>query len=312
MRRFAVLGIALACLMFPSGARGADPPLTVIRVSSVGGYDLAPLFYAQRTGMFKKAGLDLHYEPASSGAVIIPAVVQGTYDIGHANVISLILAHMHGIPIGLIAPGAAYDVKTPYAELAVPADSTVHSGADLNGGLIAVPSLNDFTTVGISAWVDKNGGDSKTLKFLELPSSASPAALEQHRVAAAMLYYPAASQAVAAGKARILPHGFGAVGDYFMATGWIASTTWAAAHPAAARAFTDVVLRAIRYANAHHAEMVPIMAEITGIPAEFIRVMPPSTSAPALDPALIQPVIDVAQRYHMIPQAFPATDILIK
>jgi NitT/TauT family transport system substrate-binding protein len=284
----------------------------VIRVSSVGGYDLAPLFYAQRTGMFKQAGLDMRYEPASSGAEIIPAVVQGTYDIGHANVISLILAHIHGIPIGLIAPGAAYDTKAPYAELAVPADSTVHTGADLNGQLIAVPSLNDFTTVGISAWVDKNGGDSKTLKFLELPSSASPAALEQHRVAAAMLYYPAATQAVAAGKARILPHGFSAVGDYFMATGWIASTTWAAAHPAAARAFTGVVIRAIRYANAHHAEMVPIEAEITGIPAEFIRVMPPSTSAPALDPALIQPVIDVADRYHMIPHAFPASEILIK
>src|SRR5271170_8428504 len=39
-----------------------------------------------------------------------------------------------------------------------------------------------FNSLTISAWVDKDGGDSRTIKWVEIPNSAIAEALVQHRV----------------------------------------------------------------------------------------------------------------------------------
>ena len=49
--------------------------------------------------------------------------------------------------------------------------------ADLNGKTAATPALNDLNQLVISTWVDKNGGDSKTMKWIEFPNSGLGAAL---------------------------------------------------------------------------------------------------------------------------------------
>ena len=58
----------------------------------------------------------------------------------------------------------------------MPANSTVQSGKDLNGKTIAVIALNGITHIAARAWIDQNGGDSATAKFIEVPPPAMPAA----------------------------------------------------------------------------------------------------------------------------------------
>ena len=64
----------------------------------------------------------------------------------------------------------------------VAANPTVKSGKDLNGKTIGTPGLNTLGEYGVRAWVDANGGDSTTLRFVELPFPVMPAALARRAV----------------------------------------------------------------------------------------------------------------------------------
>ena len=76
-------------------------------------------------------------------------------------------------------------------------DGPIHSAKDLNGSTIPSPSLRDYFEVADRAWIDANGGDSKTVKFIELPVSAMFAALQTGRVAAIGLPNPFLANAIA-------------------------------------------------------------------------------------------------------------------
>ncbi len=110
-------------------------------------------------------------------------------------------------------------------------DSSASSGKDLNGKTIATPALDSLSTLVISNWVDKHGGDSRTLKFVEIPISAAQAALELHRVDAALMNDTALATALASGNVRILAPAMDAVAPEFPYSGWFASSDWAAKHP---------------------------------------------------------------------------------
>jgi len=51
---------------------------------------------------------------------------------------------------------------------------------------VAVSALHDMTQFETSAWVDKTGGDSKSVRFVELKYTEMATALEQGRADAAV------------------------------------------------------------------------------------------------------------------------------
>jgi NitT/TauT family transport system substrate-binding protein len=297
---------AAANLRLPAGAQ----TLTPVRVAAVPSDDVAVLVYGIRSGLFKSVGLDVTYTPAASGAAIIAALLAGVYEVGHSSIVSLLNARARSIPVSLIAPGSVYDAKAPYAELICASDLPYKTGADLNGKIVAVSALRDLNTMGTSAWVDATGGDSKTLKFVEIPISAVPAACEEHRVDAGMVYYPPLGTALAAGKVRILAPAFSAVGNYYMTSGWATSDDWASKHLDAARTFAATYLKAIAYANAHHAETAPLSAEITSTPLDVVQKTVRVNSAPSLAVPILQPMIDAAAKYGLIPKSIPARELV--
>ncbi len=308
-RQAVTASLALAAL--PSlRALALAQTLTPVRVAAVPSDDVAVLIYGIRSGLFKSVGLDVTYTPAASGAAIIAALVAGVYEVGHSSIVSLLNARGREIPVSLIAPGSVYDAKAPYAELICASDLPYKTGADLNGKIVAVSALKDLNTMGTSAWVDATGGDSKTLKFVEIPISAVPASCEQHRVDAGMVYYPPLGTALAGGKVRILAPAFSAVGNYYMTSGWATSDDWASKHLDAARTFAAAYLRAIAYANAHHAETAPLAAEITATPLEIVQKTVRVNSAPSLGSPILQPMIDAAAKYGLIAKSIPARDLV--
>ena len=76
--------------------------------------------------------------------------------------------------------------------------------ADLNGKTLAVAGLGSFAQYSAQYWIDKNGGDSKTVKFVEVSPPEMPAALEAHRVDAAAPFEPGITLAHRAESSDIL------------------------------------------------------------------------------------------------------------
>jgi NitT/TauT family transport system substrate-binding protein len=289
--------------------RAAD--LVTIRVAvSPSDDDTAPLLYAKGTGMFERAGLDVQIQRPGSGSAIASAVTGGAIDIGKSSIISLLAAHQHGIPYSIVGTCALYSSSAPFEGLVVAKDSTITTGADLNGKTISTQSLNDVGQLAESAWVDQHGGDSKTLHVTEIPTSAAQAAVESHRVDAAILLEPVLSSALAGGKVRLLGHAFASIAPAFLFAAWFTTDDYAAKHVDAIRKFISVIYQAGAYTNTHHKEAAPIVAAQIKLPVDVVQNAEWSTAGTSLDANQIQPVIDTAAKYGTISKAFSYRDMV--
>jgi NitT/TauT family transport system substrate-binding protein len=313
MRRTDLLRVAAAGVVYSAAPRSAraQGALEKLRLVAIPSDALTPLYYGLQTGLFQRAGIDLEITPGMSGAAATTAVVAGAYDIANTSLIPAMAAHLRGITLLIVAPGGVYTPEAPFGLLQIPSDSPYKTGADLNGKIMGTPALNDLSQLSISCWVDKNGGDSKTLKFVEIPNAAMNEALVQHRVAAAMLLEPLLDASVAAGNTKTIGDPNAAIARTFMFAAYVGRPDWAKEHADLLRRFVRVAGQAATYTNAHTAETAPMMAEITKIPLAVMQRMKRVVSATSLDPRMVQPLIDAAAKYKNIPQAFPAKDLFL-
>ena len=168
--------------------RGATP--VTINVISLPSDTAGTIYYADELGYFKAAGLDVHITDMTASPPIVAAVASGAGDIGFSVVTSTAVAHERGIPVRFIAPGAMWVTANGTAQLVVAKDSTLLSAASFNGKTIAVTGLADLTYYGTKAWLEKNGADTSTIKWVELSFPEMAAAVAQHRVDGAMIAEP--------------------------------------------------------------------------------------------------------------------------
>lgn len=259
--------------------------------------DVTPVLWAQHTGLFAKAGLTLDIQKFTAGSAVTAAVVGGALDIGKSSLLPLINARNHGVPIQIIAPGEIWLTSEPISGMVVPKDSPITSAKDLNGKTLPTPSLRDIIETSTRAWMDANGGDSKTVHFIEMPSSAVLPALLDGRVAAATLSNPYFGSVTASGKVRILSRPEDAIAKRFMITAWFATESFVEKNREAIAKFVQAVQQSANYTNAHHADTVPITAPFWGIEPAVLSGMTRSFNGAIVDPKDIQPVIDVATKY---------------
>ena len=290
----------------PCAARAAD----AIGLVCVETEDMTDLYYAVKTGMFARAGLDITLAPASSGAAATAATVSGTYQIGKTSMLPFLSAHIRGIPLVAIAPQILNEQTNPRALLQIASDSTIKSGADLNGKTVGVPSLGDVSTLSIRAWVDKTGGDWHSLKFVEIPNSALEAAIVGHRIEAAILQTPQLDVSLEAGTTKTLAYSNAAIAPKFILGAYVALRDWVDLHPDDCRKFAAVLAEASAYVNTHRAETAPYVAELTKATLANIAKMHRTTNPPSLDPTLIQPLIDAAAKFGITSRSFPAREII--
>jgi NitT/TauT family transport system substrate-binding protein len=308
LQRAAAVSLGAAALVQPDPAFGQD--LTTLLAASAPEDSVSAILWAQKSGIFRRNGLDVQLEAQRSGSTVAAAVAGGTYQLGKASITSLIAAHIRGVPFVVIAPASIYEASKPNTGLLVKVDSPIRTAADLNGKTIAVGSLNDLYAIGTRLWVDKNGGDSSTLKLIEMPLNVIPGALATGRIDAGASDTPALQDAIDSGKARLLSHMQDAFGVNFLVTAWFTTTDFVAKNRVAVRSFVKAFRESAVYVNAHHADTVDMIAKFTAVEPAVIEKMARVTVGTVLDPKLIQPVINAAAKYKAIANAFDARELL--
>ena len=300
---------SVACALVGSSLR-AQTTLEKITVAGVPTEDATNMYYAVKTGLFQRAGLDVEMIDTASGTAAVAAMVSGTYDMARPSMLSMVVAHARGLGVTLVSAANAHDSKRPLALLQVAGDSTIRTGTDLDGKIIGTPALNDINSIAIKAWSDKNGGDSSTLKFIEIPNSVLEAALVQHRIDAAVLQSPFLWSSLDAKTTKTIGDAWGAIAPRFIVGVNVARSDWATAHRDAVKRFVTAYKAATEYVNAHPAETVKYVVELTKMDAATVQTMHRAIVPTELRISEIQPVIDAAAKYGVIPQAFPAQALL--
>jgi NitT/TauT family transport system substrate-binding protein len=303
------IGGALLFAQAPAILRAQPAPLTTIRVGATPIDSLAPVLYAMRTGMFEKAGLKIDLMTMGSGNAVSGAVAGGALDIGLSSLVAIIQGHLRGIPLTVVAPGGLW-VDSDSAGLVVPSSSPLRTARDFNGKTISTNALQSLDTVAMEAWVDQNGGDSKTLRFFELPALAAAAALEAGRIDGAILSNPAYAAALAGGKARTVAHIYDAVAKQFLLGVYFAMTSYVEKNHSAVEHFSRTVADAGAYARAHPDATIEDVAQITKLDKDLIAHMHRTRVGTVVTAADIQPVIDTSAKYKFTERAFPAGDLI--
>jgi NitT/TauT family transport system substrate-binding protein len=303
----------LVALVFGSGSAGefalAQPALTKIVVASPSSDDVTPALYAQQAGIFKKYGLDVDLQRMPSGAAIAAAIAGGSVSFGLINTLSITLAHAHGVPLQIVAPGGLY-AGDDAALLVVPAGAPFKTARDLNGKVIGSPGVRDLNSLATMAWIDKNGGDSSTVKVIEVPASAIGPALAEGRIDMATVQVPALTGVLVSGQARAFAKSWTAIAPKFLLSAWIASSDYIAKNPDATRRFADAIREATRYTNEHHAETLAAISTFSGVDAATIAKGTRSNPPPYADPKMLQPIVDFAVRYKLVDTGFDAKELV--
>jgi NitT/TauT family transport system substrate-binding protein len=296
---------ALISIEAPSGAQTA----TTIRIAALPVESSAEVFYAKDMGFFAKAGLDVEIQTMQGSPAIAAGITSNALDIGYGVLDTLASIHVKNIPIVVVAPASEYlsPGSERYGALVLPPNSPVQNAKDLDGKTFAVTAFNSLGETAPRVWIDKNGGDSTAVKFVEIPFPAMPAALAAGRIDAAWVAEPFIGAATKNG--RVLAYGFVGIAKHFLMSAWYSTPQWVSDHPDLVKRFASVMHETAVWANKNPQKSGEILAKYSNIDPAVIATMARTRYGEQLSPVLMQPLIDVAAKYGKF-ATFPASEIL--
>ena len=306
-RRTAVAALAgaFATPLLSRPVLGQDVPL---RLATAPLDVSAQPYYALKYGFFKNAGLtNVTLETIATGAAMAVAVAGGAIDIAVNNIVGLAQAYERNVPFTMIAPAGLYSSSAPTSVLMVKNDSPLKTAADLNGKTLGASGLRGVAQFAPMAWVDQHGGQSSTLKFVELTSPEMLSAIPSGKIDAGVIIEPYIAEAKKT--MRVFANCFDATAPTFIISAHFCNLDWAKAHSDLVRRYVAAMQAAAVWANAHHDQSAEVLIEIAHLKPDVVKSMTRSVYGDKLDPAQIQPVVDVTAKYTGVP-TFPATKLI--
>jgi NitT/TauT family transport system substrate-binding protein len=312
-RALRVLGGAVAAPALVTGfpAIVRSQTLTPLKIGIIPVDVAANAYYAQDLGLFTKAGFAVEFQVMASGPVLAQAVAGGAIDIGISNIATLANARLRGLPFRVLAPAAVVNPgQKPTDVVMVLQDSTITPGAGMNGKLIAINGLKDLQEIEARGYVDRFGGDSNTVKFVEIPFPAMGGALQEKRADIIFPTEPFSTANTNVGK--VIGDAFDGVGPRFLLLGWFATESWLAANTATAKKFVDAMRQASVWANAHQTDSAVMLSNHTKMPPEIASKIVRAVYGTTLDPAMFAPVLNLGSKYGLISKPVPPSDLIWK
>jgi NitT/TauT family transport system substrate-binding protein len=273
--------------------------------------DNAAMFVAMEKGFFKAEGLELETVPMAGGAVIVQGITSGDLQFGWTNVISLYQALVEGFDFKLIAGGAT-NVRGSNESHAiiVGKDSQIRQAKDLEGKTVAVNTLNNIVHLLAMAWVDKNGGNSSKIKFVEIPFPNMEAALVAGKVDAVSIHEPFAAATARRPETRVLANPWGDVLPKFLIASWFGSEKWLQKNRATAEAFVRAINRGIDAIHAEKDGGRAAMIKWAGLNPDMVGKIGLPEFEKGINEKDVQTTIDLTYKYKMISKSLKAKDVI--
>jgi NitT/TauT family transport system substrate-binding protein len=234
----------------------------------------APVYVAQGLGYYAEQGLDVDLQQFAGGSEMIASLATNDLNVGFGGAgPGLFNAYEQGLPVKIIANGhhEGDPVATPLVVSKAKCESgEIRSVADLKGKKVSInaPGATEY-------WLSQalaQGG--LTIDDIDLQTLAFPdavAALGSGAIDAAILGEPTATLAEQQGVGVILTNNFDVQG--IVPTMVYANTDFLAANPEVAAKLMAAYVKAcqaIMERGFSDPEILPIIAEYTGLPAELI------------------------------------------
>ncbi|GIF64018.1 sulfonate ABC transporter substrate-binding protein [Asanoa ishikariensis] len=205
MKKVSVLGLVAVVAVALAGCTDSDSPpaaaqsggdqLRQVRVAALPITETAALWGGIKAGIFAKHGLQVEVLPAQGGAQAIPALINGDIDFAIGQPFGPFRADVQDLGVVVIGNYASsYATGDDINAVVASAKSGIKRPAEFAGRRVAVNSLGAAGDVTIMAAVEKDGGDPKTIKFVEVAFPDAPAQLAAGNIDAAWVPEPFVTQ----------------------------------------------------------------------------------------------------------------------
>lgn len=276
--------LAVAGLLFGLGASSLlAQEKTKLRISIIPIVDVAPLFAAIQEGYFRDEGLEIDTAPVMGGAVGVPGLVAGAYDVVFTNVVSTILAKQQGIALKIIAPASSVPEGGPVTGgiIARKADR-LKAGPDFAGKSLAVNTQNNIIWLYARAWIRKTGGDPSKVIFREVPFPQMLDALRGRQIDAAFAVPPFVHAGLADPLLEVVARPYEEVQPRLAVAQYVATEEFIARNPGSVKRFSSGLHKGIewvaRYLN--KPEYFRLLSGYTRMSIELLSRMPPAAEPP--------------------------------
>jgi NitT/TauT family transport system substrate-binding protein len=252
-----------------------------LNVAVVPALDSAGFFVALYGGLFKAAGLNVNFTPATSSDTVIADQVKGTYDITGGNYVSYIQAQQSGAAsLDILAEGSVMEPGTQ--GIYTMPDSKITSLADLKGKTIAINATRNILYLLAASMMSEKGMNPRSAKFVNVPFPAMAAELKSGTIDAAVLPEPFASEAEQTyGAVPLVDLDQGATTGFPIA-GYVVTKRWAAKNPRTLAAFYQALEEGERIADNNRAAVEQAMEDLPTKPVP-LAVSKVTASVMALD-----------------------------
>jgi NitT/TauT family transport system substrate-binding protein len=318
LRRVAALAAALAVVVAGcggdesgGGGGGSSGPVTVT-VGTLPIANAAPMYLGMQKGFFKDEGITIKTQVGEGGAALMPALLSGNAQFAFVGVIPAITAVAKKLPIQIVTSSddAAAVEDKDWQTLVVPKGSPIKGVQDLPGKTIAVNALRGLAEVVISRSLEKQGIDYKKVKLLEVPFPDMPAALDQHRVDAALLTEPFLSAVLAEGGTQIDAPSVETLPSFPNGV-YVAASKYIAENGEVVDRFARAMNKSLDYAQSHPDEVRKIIPTFTKTPPEAAAKLRLPAFDSKLDKKGIELEAQLTAKYGII-EAPPTYEDLVR
>ncbi|MCK2215828.1 ABC transporter substrate-binding protein [Actinomadura sp. ATCC 31491] len=277
----------------PAGSGGLEKTRLLIGVVPVP--SSAPLFIAERRGLFKQEGLTVTTEIIQAPQAVMPKILNGSMDAFLTSYVSLMAINDSGAA-RLKLLQHSQEAAPGVAGVVVAKDSPVRTAADLKGRTIAVNVLKALGQTLTNAHLQQAGLKPEDVKYVPVQFADQLAALSGGQVDAAWLVEPFLTAAKKAGARQIIDTTSGVTAGVPI-DGWGVSEDWLARNPRTAAALHRALAKAQEIAGADRAAIDEVVPTYTQIPADAAKAMTLGRFSPRADPASVQKLADLLRGY---------------
>ena len=303
--------IALACATtLPGATPSSAQTLETIRLGAGPDDQATPLLWAAKSGLYRRAGLDVQVVKLAGAAAVAAALTGGSLDAGKGSTLTVVTAIAKGLPFTIVGNLSYYEAEKPDIAMLVATNSSIKTAKDFEGKTLASVSLQDLNSIATFAWLERGGIDRTHVKFVEVPQSAVVASIEQGRIDGASTFEPFLTTALATGKVRIVGYPHDAIARKYSNSVLFTTAKWAEEHRDALQRFLRASEEASTYITSHAEVSNQLIAEFTGMdPATVVNIRH-SRRGIALNPADLQPVVDAGVRYKVLANPLAVKDLI--
>lgn len=300
--RRAILAIAFGIFALAGAQQAAAEP-QLVRVSIIPIYSVATHFAAEAQGYFAAENIAVTTQPVQTGAVGIPGLMSGAFDVLYTNTVSVLTALERGIDLRIVAeaPRIPTSPPDPLALFQRKGDN-IHTGKDVEGKVIAINAKFTAQWLSLQKWASVTGGDVNKITYREIPLPSMIDALKTKQVDAAFLLDPYMTAAFEDPALELAAWASSTSMPGLSSSIWVVSGKFADGKPEVLRAYMRAFFKGGQWVNENLGKKpyIDLVAGFTKMAPERLAKLQTAGQRMDIEPAAINGVAKVMKEFGLL------------